>query len=128
MITVLNIIFIGLIFLALFLSLYIISEKNVNFKVRKYIDEKSKKYFEQVSRNSLIKRRKLDFMSNCLFKIGSLIERTNIKKSIFINSATIVLLCFVSFVLCFILARNIFKLLFLSLIISLPGFLIPIFV
>ena len=128
MTAVLNIIFIILIFISVFLAFDIIFEKKISVKVKSYINEKSKNYYNDISKKRLLKQRKYKLISNSFFKISNLIEKANLRHSFMINPTTIVVLSIVSFVFCFIITRNIFKIILLSLIISLPSFLIPVVV
>lgn len=107
----------------------ILISKNLNNKISKYLKLKSDKYYEDlIRRNEKSKKIKMTSKLNIFHKINILIERANIKRGIIFNPITIILLCLVTFIICYILTFNIFKIILLSLIISFPAFLIPIFI
>lgn len=107
----------------------IMISKNINDKVAKYLKYKSDKYYEELMRRyEKNKRIKVTSKFNIYHKIDVLIEKAGIRRGLLINSLTIFLLCIVTFILCYILVFNSFKIMFLSLVISLPGIFIPVFI
>lgn len=112
-------------------SCYLISDllisKNVNEKISKYLKYKNEKYFEAIiKQNEKNKKVKIIAKINIIHKINILIEKAGLNRNILINPITIIFLCFCSFIVCYSIIFNIFKIMTLSLIIAIPTFLIPI--
>lgn len=112
-------------------SCYLISDllisKNVNEKISKYLKYKNEKYFEEIiKQNEKNKKVKIIAKINIIHKINILIEKAGLNRNILINPITIIFLCFCSFIVCYSVIFNIFKIMTLSLIIAIPTFLIPI--
>ncbi len=64
---------------------------------------------------------------NLIYRLGILLEKAGVKSNLLINPYMLLILCMLCMILGYFLAFSIFKIVVLSLIISLPAFLIPIF-
>ncbi len=129
MIIFLRILFIILVgIVSFFVAKYLI-EANLNEKVSKYIEKKSEQYYRetQIYYNKN-KKVKLTTKLNLLHKIDVLLEKASLKRGLFINPIVVIMLCVLSFLLCYIVFHSVLKIVLLSIIISIPGLFIPIFV
>lgn len=125
----LNIILLLLISVSCYLIADILIAKNLNDKISKYLKQKSDKYYEDLIKHyEKNKKVKITTKLNIFHKINILIEKANIKRGILFNPISIIFSCIVTFVICYLLVFNSFKIVLLSLIIALPSVFIPIFI
>ncbi len=122
-----------ILFLMIGISCYLITDllisKKINEKISKYLKYKNEKYFEELIRQNEKKQKiKITTKINIIQKINVLIEKSGLNRNILINPITIIFLCFCSFSVCYLVIFNIFKIVTLSLIISIPTVLIPIII
>ena len=125
----LNIILFALIAFTCYLVAEILISKNISKKISKYLKYKSDKYYEDLMKY-YEKNKKVKLLSklNILHKINILIEKAGLQRGILLNPITIILLCIVTFIICYLLVFNSFKIIFLSMIISAPSLIFPIFI
>lgn len=126
---ILNIILFLLICVSSYLIADIFISKNINNKISEYLKYKSDSYYESLMRRyEKNKKVKLTTKFNMFHKIDILIEKAGLKRGIFVNSISILLLCFVSFIICYLLIFSLFKIVLLSFIISIPSIFSPVFI
>jgi len=65
---------------------------------------------------------------NAIYRLGIMLEKAGIKSNLLINPYMLLITCILCLILGYFIAFNIFKIVFLSIIISLPAALLPIFV
>ena len=125
----LNIILFALIAFTCYLVAEILISKNISKKISKYLKYKSDKYYEDLMKY-YEKNKKVKLLSklNILHKINILIEKAGLQRGILLNPITIILLCIVTFIICYLLVVNSCKIIFLSMIISAPSLIFPIFI
>lgn len=118
-----------LILVSTYLIIEIISSKKIDDKISKYLKHKSDKYYEDLVKY-YDKNKKVKILSkiNILHRINILIDKAGIPRGIFVNPITVIFFCILSFAVCYYFIFSIFKIIFLSIIISLPALLLPIFV
>jgi len=115
------------IFVFSYLLLEIIIRKNTNEKIAKFIKLKNDKYYKDMVKYTENKKKaRLKEKLSINDKINLLIEKSGIKRSILINPIVIIILCIACFLICYNIVFDVFKILFLSIIIALPTLLIPI--
>lgn len=105
---------------------WIVMEK-MNGEVSKYLKYKNEKYYEQLikyyEKKKKTKKRKV---WNLFSKLDHLVEQIGWKKSMFCNSFTLFFIGIGCVILCYQVAFTIFKIPFLSMIISFPTILFPV--
>ncbi len=74
------------------------------------------------------KKIKMTAKINIIYRLGIMLEKAGIKSNLLINPYMLLMLCILCLILGYFIAFSIFKIVFLSTIISLPAFLIPILV
>ena len=74
------------------------------------------------------KKIKITTKLNIIHKINILIEKAGLSRGILINPITILISCISTFLVCYLIIFNIFKIILLSLIISVPTIFIPIII
>lgn len=117
--------FILIVALSYLLTDYIININLVS-KINKYIKDKNEKYYEELLKNyEKSKKIKTKMKLNIFHKINIALDRAGISRSIFVNPITIFFASIMCFILMYFMSFRFFKVVFLSLIISLPCFLIP---
>jgi len=118
-----------LICLTCYLIIDILISKNIMKKVSKFLKYKSDKYYMNlVKKYDKSKKVKLSAKINIFHKLEILIEKIGLKSGYIVNPITIILLCIVSFIVCYLIVFSSFKIIFLSLIIALPAIFIPIII
>lgn len=102
-------------------------EAQLNKKISKYLKYKNEKYYDDLLKYyEKNKKIKITTKLNIIYKINILIDKAGLKRNLILNPITILLLCALTFVVCYMVVFNIFKIILLSLIISLPSIFIPI--
>lgn len=119
-----------LLFISILLMSYELSKKlmrkNVLSKINYYLMEKNEKYYEELLKYyEKNKKVKITTNLNCFHKTNILIERAGIKRSILINPITIFCVSIFLIIFMYIIAFNFFKIILLSIIVSLPAALVP---
>jgi Flp pilus assembly protein TadB len=125
-VTILNVAFFILLLITAYAVLFNLHEKDISKVIQRFVEEKNKSYFEKYSKSSNRRNGKVNIVSNYIYKITHLFDMAGIKQNLIINPIAIIVLCGVSFVVCFCVAIYVFNLIPLSLIISLPGMIIPV--
>ncbi len=106
-----------------------IISKNINNKISKYLKTKNDQYYNDLMKYyEKNKKVKIITKINLLRKINILIDKAGLKRGIFLNPLTIIVSCFFTFVVCYFLVFQLFKIILLSFIISLPSVFAPIFI
>lgn len=112
-----------------YLIVDILITKNVDAKVSKYLKYKSDKYYENlIKKLEKNKKVKISTKFNLFHKINILIEKAGFKIGILLNPLTIIFMSCITFIICYLLVFNSFRIIFLSFIISLPSIFIPILI
>lgn len=127
MIVFLNILLLILICLIIYIIIDMAYKARLLDKVSRYIKIKNDKYYKDLIAYCN-KRKKVSIKArfNLIYKIGILLDKAGIKSNLLINPTTIILLCIMCFFVCYIIVFNIFKIVLLSLIISIPAIFLPI--
>ena len=112
---------------------YLISDllisKKINEEITKFIKFKNEKYYEDIIKyHEKNKKIKITSKLNLTHKINILIEKSGFKTGLVLNPITVIFLCVATFLVCYYLVFSTFKIVFLSLIISLPSLCVPIIV
>ena len=118
-------------FLFLGISCYLLVDfvfsQNIKQKVSKYIKYKNNKYYEELLKSYEKKKKtKTNSKINLFHQIHILIEQAGIKVTLFLNPITIVLIGMMIFFISYKIVFQIFQMVLLSLLISLPTIFIPI--
>ena len=109
-----------------YLLVDLLLSKNINKKITNFLTYKNEKYYtEFIKQHEKNKKVKITAKLNIMHKINLLIEKSGLKRGLLINQITIILSSCVSFIICYLLIFNIFKIVLLSIIISVPAILIP---
>ena len=103
-----------------------IKELNLLNKINKYLEEKNQIYYDELLKY-YDKNKKINLKKKfgLLDKINLKLDKAGIKRGLLINPITIFLLSILSFVFAYLIAFRFFKIILLSLIVSLPAILIP---
>lgn len=124
-----KIILLLLICITCYLTADILISKNINDKVSNFLKEKNEKYYNDLIKHYEKKKKvKITTKLNVFHKINILIEKTGLKRGLLINPITILISCIITFFVCYMITYNVFKIILLSLIISIPTIFIPIVV
>ena len=129
MIIMLNIV----LFIFILVFIYVLVSLGYSYKlaekVSKFVTIKNEKYYDNLmAYYNKRKKVKMTIKLNVIYRLGIMLERAGIKSNLIINPYMLVLLCFLCFFIAYNISFGIFKMAILSLIISLPSFLIPIFI
>ena len=107
----------------------ILITRNVDTKVSRYLKYRSDKYYEDlIKKYEKNKKVKISTKLNLFHKINLLIEKAGFRIGILLNPLTIIVISFITFVICYSIIFSSFKIVSLSFIISIPAILIPILV
>ena len=122
-----------ILFLLTCVTCYLIADilisKNLDDKVSKYLKDKNEKYYKDLLKHyEKNKKIKITTKLNIIHKINILIEKAGLSRGILINPITILISCISTFLVCYLIIFNIFKIILLSLIISVPTIFIPIII
>lgn len=124
---ILNIILFVLIGISIFLTLDGLIKNDVLNKLNGYINSKNEKYYETLLKYyEKNKKIKLKEQVNYIHKINILIDRCDLRRGALINPISIVLLGIICVIFSYTLAFKFFKIVFLSIILSVPFFYMPI--
>ena len=92
------------------------------------MDKKNEEYSKELERYyNKNKKIKLTSKINVFHKINILIDKASLERSLIVNPVTIILLCILSFVICYLIAYSVLKIIMLSIIVAVPGTYLPIF-
>ena len=126
---IINLILILLIGITCYLVLDILISKNINEQIKKFLQYKNEKYYDElIKQYEKNKKIKLTTKLNIIHKINILFEKAGLKRGVLLNPFTIIVSSILSFFICYLLVFHSFKIILLSLIISLPATLIPIII
>lgn len=119
-----------ILFLLIMFDSYLIIQKiidtNLLKRINKYLNEKNEKYYEELLKYyEKNKKIKLKSKINIFHKINIKLDKAGIKRNLVINPITIIALSFICFVIVYLLAFSFFKIITLSLIVSIPSILLP---
>lgn len=107
----------------------ILITRNVDTKVSRYLKYRSDKYYEDlIKKHEKNKKVKISTKLNLFHKINLLIEKAGFRIGILLNPLTIIVISFITFVICYSIIFSSFKIVSLSFIISIPAILIPILI
>lgn len=107
----------------------ILITRNVDTKVSRYLKYRSDKYYEDlIKKYEKNKKVKISTKLNLFHKINLLIEKAGFRIGILLNPLTIIVISFITFVICYSIIFSSFKIVSLSFIISIPAILIPILI
>lgn len=124
--TTFNILFFLLVGSFSYLLVSIIDDKKVWKKISKIVNEKNQKYYEELikykNKNAKVK---LTTKLNLIYRINIALDKAGIKVGMVINPITIIIYSVLSFIVCYYIVFDIFKIHILSIVISLPAILIP---
>lgn len=123
-----NIVLFVLIASSIYLIILKVKEEKLLLKINKYAKEKNEKYYEDfIKKYEKSKKIKIVEKLNLIYKLNLLIDKTGLKRGLLINPIAIILYGFICFVIAYKLSFDFFKIISLSLIISVPCVCIPIF-
>ncbi len=118
-----------LIFMTCYFAVQIISAKNMNRKVSDFIKRKNQKNYEELLKYyANCQKIKVTTKLNIFHKIHILIDRAGLTRNLFINPISIILLGIFSFVCCYGIVFQVFKVILLSALIALPACFLPIYI
>lgn len=121
-----KIIFLVLIAITMYLTVDCLYEKKILNKINKYLNQKNELYYKEfLKKYEKSKKIKITEKFNLKYKINLLIDKANLKRSVFINYFSLLFASTLCLLITYIFIFNIFKIVILSLIISLPSFFIP---
>lgn len=124
---IINIILLFLIFAVCYQYANKIVEEKLIVKLSRYLALKDEKYHEELIKYYEKNRKvKINSKLNMFHKINILIERSGIKRGLIVNPITVLITCFISSSIFYVLIYKIFKDIFLSCIIAAPSFFFPI--
>ncbi len=124
---ILMIIFFILISIFSYFLVEFIFDKNIGAKITKYIDDKNKKYYEDLIKYySKNKKVVIKARISIIYKLNILIDKAGLRRNLLINPISIIIFCIASFIICYLIIYSIFKVILLSIIISLPITYLPI--
>lgn len=107
----------------------IVQKNKFDEKISQYVMNKNEKYY-----NALIKQYnknnsfKFKTKFNYFHRINVLIDKVGLRFGLIANPVSVLVLCVVSFLCCYLITYSIIKIILLSVIISFPGFFIPILI
>ena len=119
-----------LLFVFIGISCYLFLEKmyqkRILHKINKYINDKNELYYKEfLEKYEKSKKIKITEKFNLKYKINLLIDKANIEQSLFVNYLSLLFYGLICFCFTYIISFNIFKIIGLALLISLPSFVIP---
>lgn len=115
--------------ISFFLIVDLIKFKNINDKISKYLKYKNDKYYEEfIKQSEKNKKIKIITKLNLFHKINNLIEKAGFRRNIIFNPLSIIVISFITFVCCYLLVFNSFRIVLLSLIVSIPSIFIPVLI
>ena len=115
-----------LILISVYLFVDIMCEKRILNKINKYINEKNELYYKEfLKKCEKSKKIKIVERFNLKYKLNLLIDKANIEQSIFVNYFSLIFYSLTCFLVTYIIIFNIFKMIGVAVIISLPAFFIP---
>lgn len=125
----LQIILFGLIFYTIYLMIEKIKRDRLLEKINKYIDEKNEKYYKDFL-NDYEKRKKVKILQriNLIYKLNLMIEKAGIRRNVFVNPISIIVMGIVCAMLAYVMAFNFFKMITLAFIVAVPCVFIPILI
>ena len=129
MITIINILLFATILVVAYFLLDMVYTNRVSEKISKYVERKNEKYYNDIIKHyNKNNNYKLTTKLNYFHRINILIDKAGIKFGIIANPVSIIILCVLSFMCCYLLVYSVIRIILLSIVISLPGFLIPILI
>ena len=112
----------------IYLSIQRFKDEKILLKINKYIKEKNDKYYEDFIKNyEKNKKIKLVDKINVIYKLNLIIERSGLQRGILMNPISIILYGILCVIVAYKLSFDFFRIISLSIIISLPCIFIPIF-
>ena len=124
-----NILLLLLICVTCYLIADLLISKKVNDKISKYLKYQNEKYYEELLKYyEKNKKVKITTKLNIIHKINVLIEKAGLQRGIIFNPLTVILMCIAIFISSYLLVLHSFKMIFLSLIVSIPSIFIPILI
>ncbi|MBR6252459.1 MAG: hypothetical protein IKR04_01245 [Clostridia bacterium] len=127
MIVVLNIILFLLVLCICYLTIWLGYNFKLGERVSKFVRIKNEKYYENlITYYNKSKKIKMTSRVNVIYRIGILLEKAGIKSNLLINPYMLLLLCLLCFFIGYSIAFSLFKMVFLSIIVSIPALFIPI--
>ena len=124
-----NIVLLILIFIICYQYANKIVEEKLVVKLSKYIALKNEKYHQEVIKQ-YDKNKKIKIVTkiNIFHKISVLIDRVGLTQNLIINPMTIIVLCFISGIIFYLISLRIFDLFLLSCVVAIPLSLVPIII
>ena len=105
------------------------NEYKLHERVSKFIRLKNEKYYDNlVAYYNKSKKIKMTAKGNAIYRMGMLLEKAGIKSNLLINPFMLLILCILCFLVGYNIAFTLFKIIVLSIIISLPAGLLPILI
>lgn len=120
-----------LLFFLIAFDAYLLMQKIIELdllkRINKYLNEKNEKYYEELLKYyEKNKKIKLKSKLNIFHKINIKLDKAGLKRSLFINPITIITLSIGMFFITYGIAFSFFKMMSISLIVSIPTTLLPI--
>ena len=125
----LNVILFFLIAITIYIALEKIREEKILEKINKYVDVKNEKYYRKFLKDyEKHKKVKISQKFNLVYNLNVLIEKAAIKRNIFVNPIMVILYGMISVIVLYNLLFGFLKIFSLAVIISLPGFFVPVLI
>lgn len=124
-----NVVLFILIFIICYQYANKVIEEKLLVKVSNYLAIKNEKYHEELIKY-YEKNKKVKTMAklNIFHKINILINRAGINSNLIINPITVLIFCFVSLIIFYLISFRIFEIRLLSAIVAAPSFLFPVMI
>ena len=104
-------------------------ETNISERISKYVELKNERYYKELL-NYYNKNKKIKITAklNIFYRINILIDKAGLKRGLLINPVSIILLSFFTLGVSYLVVFKIFRIIFLSFIISLPSIFLPVYI